>query len=299
MTNQLNIKNLAKGMRVEDKAKLLFAHRDKRAETPDHKGILSPEEEKALIDDAQDLHQISELNRLNRLYNMLNFIILDIQTSYKNFRLAEMRMLGVLLGIILAGEERDVSDRIIYDLAVRDTDEKLEEKEFQEEVDRKAVELRKKYGVGQGMVADFDYFATSLRNESYFSTKISTQSEPNKNLQKAFMGVIGEIKDFKRRVYQYEYIVSKAGMELLSEKQKGIVEGFKKEINSFLGLGGYLGMVKVYGVFADKGFIRTTDLNEPEFLNSVKDMERATKLSEKDLEDARKEIDDLESKYQE
>jgi len=299
MTNQLNIKYLVKGMRVQDKAKLLFAHWDKKAEASDHKGILSPEEEKALIDDAQDLRQITELNRLNKLYNLANFIVLDIQTSYKNFRFAEMKMLSVLIGIILVGEERDILERIIYDLAVQNTDKKLEEIEFQKEVDQKAIKLRKKYKVGEGMAVDFDYLEPSLRNESYYSTGIGPQSEPNKFIQKTFMLVISEIKDFKIKTYQYEYVVSKAGIELLSGMQKETIEGFKTEINNFVCLDGYLGMIKAYGVFAEKGYIKTTDLSEPGFLDAIKDIEKATNLNNKNFEDARKEIDNAEFKYQE
>src|SRR3990167_11129923 len=141
----LNIKTLAKGMRVEDKAKLLFADRNKRAETSGQEGLLTPEEEKAIVQDAQDLNQISELNRLSRLYNIASYIMLDIQTAYLHFELAEGKVIAVLTGMIIAGEADDALSHAIHDLAYLGyTDKQLDEKKFQLEIDKKASKLREK-----------------------------------------------------------------------------------------------------------------------------------------------------------
>jgi len=316
MKKQLNIKALAKGMRVEDKAKLLFADRNKRAETSGHEGFLTPDEEKALIKDAQDLHQISELNRLNRLFNIASLLLLDIQTAYLHFVIAIGKVDMILTGITLTGSLRDATDHMIYDLAVQGYTSKqlkekgvtksgskgqrgdksrlkMEEEKFQKEIDQKARELRKKYGVGDKLVNVYDHFSPSLRAESYFSEKTKTESEPNQPLQKFFMLAVKRVKDFRKQVYQGDYVVELARMELLSEKEKESLKGFNEEIDKFVSLKGIYRQVKLYEALADRGMIRTTKLSEPRFLKTVKNMKKATQLTEGEKEKAEVEIDEL------
>lgn len=297
MKKQLNIKGLAKGMRVEDKAMLIFADRNKRGETSGREGLLTPDEEKALIEDAQDLHQINELNRLNRLYNFSVFMMLDIQTAYLNFRLAEGRLLTILTAMILVGEGSDAFNWAIYDLASQGyKDGELEDKKLQEEIDKKAKELRKKYKATDGLSKIYDYFEPSLRDSGYFSTGDDVMSQPNPLLQQALMQVVAEIKAFNKQIYQREYVEVKAGMGLMSERDKTKIDSYSNEINEFTSLEGCWGLIRMYPEFADKRLIRTEDLAEPKFLETVKDMGKATKLSEKEKEKAQLEIDNVESK---
>jgi len=254
MTKNLNIKPLVKGMRVEDKAKLLFADRNKRADTGGKEGLLTPDEEKALIGDAQDLHQINELNRLNRFFNISAFMILDIQTAYLNFRLAESRLLTVLTGLILVGEANDAFNWVIYDLASQDYNEaQMDDKKFQKEVDEKAKELRKKYK-GRELSKIYDYFEPTLRGDSYFSTQTDIKSEPNPLLQKAYMQVVNEVKVFNRQIYQREYVEAKAGMELMSDNDKIKIDSYT-------------------------------------FLKTIRGIEKATRLKDKEKADAEEEIE--------
>lgn len=252
MKKNLNIKTLAKGMRVEDKAKLLFADRNKKAETQGKERLLTPDEEEALIRDAQDLHQINELNRLNKLFNMATFMMLDIQTAYLHFKLAEGRLLTILTGMILVGEASDSLGQAIYDLSIEGySDEQLEDKKFQEEVDKKAEEFNKKYRKN-GLTKIYDYFEPSLR-EGYFSTKTGVLSQPNPLMQKAFMMVIVEIKRFKKQIYSSEYVEASAKIPLLSDKDRETIKNFTEEVESFVNLEGHLGLIQMYADFADKG----------------------------------------------
>jgi hypothetical protein len=144
MNKQLNIKTLAKGMRVEDKAKLFFADTFKLRETNGHEGILTPDEEKALIEDAQNLNQVDELNRLNRLFHAAGLLLVDVQTAYLNFELAKQKVLTILIGMLLANEAMDQLDRAISDLARQGyLEEQLEDEKIQEEIDDKVEKLRK------------------------------------------------------------------------------------------------------------------------------------------------------------
>jgi hypothetical protein len=293
MQKQLSIKTLAKGMRVEDKAKLLFADRNKRAETSGEEGLLTPEEEKALIEDAQNLHQIGELNRLNELYKLASFITIDIQTSYLHFRIAEGRIFTILTGMVLAGEAHDILKRVIYDLASNGyTEEQLDEQNCQDEADEKAYKLWKKYK-GEGMSDIYNYFEDQPINDSYFSTKNELLGQPNMLLQKAFIQTVNEVKKYKKQVFQCNYIKSKAGMELLSDMQIGEIERFTKEINFFINLEDYLGLIKMYWEFYEKGYFKDKEFFEAGFMDAIKDMEKYVSLSGEEEEKAKKDIDEI------
>lgn len=281
-------------MRVEDKARLIFADRNKRGDTNGREGLLTPDEEKALIEDAQELRQISELNRLNRLYNISVFMMLDIQTAYLNFRLAEGRLLTILTAMILVGEGSDAFNWVIYDFVTQGyKNGQLEDEKIQEEIDKKTRELRKKYKTTDGLSKIYDYFEPSLRDSSYFSTDDDVMSQPNPLLQKALMQVVREIKAFNKQLYQREYVEAKAGMEFTSEKDKTKIDIFTNEMNELTNLEGCWGLIRMYAEFADKRLIRTKNLAEPKFLKTVKDMEKATRLTEKEKVTAQEEVDNI------
>jgi len=283
-------------MRVEDKAKLLFADRNKKAETQGKERLLTPDEEEALIKDAQDLHQISELNRLNKLFNMASFIMLDIQTAYLHFRLAEGRLLTMLTGMILVGEASDALSQAIYQLSTDGyTEEQLEDKKYQKEVDKKAEEYNKKYKKN-GLTKIYDYFEPSLR-EGYFSTKTGMLSQPNPLMQRAFMMVIAEVKRFKKQVYSSQYVETKARIPLLSDKDRETIRNFTEEVNNFVNLDSYLGLIQMYADFADKGMLRSDNLSEPKFLTAVKNMKKATKLGKKARVIVEVDIEEAMNKY--
>jgi len=296
MKRNLNIKTLARGMRVEDKAKLLFADRNKKAETQGKERLLAPDEEEALIRDAQDLHQINELNRLNKLFNMATFMMLDIQTAYLHFKLAEGRLLTILTGMILVGEASDSLGQAIYDLSTEGySDEQLEDKKFQEEVDKKAEEFNKKYKK-TGLTKIYDYFEPSLR-EGYFSTKSGKLSQPNPHMQKAFMMVVAEIKRFRKQIYSSEYVEASAKIPLLSDKDRETIKNFTEEVESFMNLEGHLGLIQMYADFAAKGMLRSDNLSEPKFLMAVKNMEKATRLGKQTKASAEADIEDVLQKH--
>lgn len=290
---QLNIKYLAKGMRVEDKAKLMFADRDRRAETQNKEWILTPDEEDALVHDAQELNQINELNRLNRLYNASSLMVLDIQTAYLNFLLAEEKLEAILATIIFASEGKDKLQKIIHDWAFEGyTDEQLEDKETQNNVDQKAEELRKKYDAESATTNDLDYFSPPLREQSCFSagTLEGLDVEPNQHLQKHFMEVVRRAKEYKKQVYTCQYLSQKAGFDLLSDRERQTIEGFDKVIAEFENLESSFGFIKIYGDLADKGLIKLTGLIEPKFPESIKDVAKAINLDEQEQQEAQDEI---------
>lgn len=293
---QLNIKYLAQGMRVEDKAKLMFADRDKRAETQNKEWILTPEEEDALVRDAQELHQINELNRLFRLYNASCLMIVDIQTAYLNFLLAEEKLEAALTIIIFVNEGKDKLERVIKDWILGGyTDEQLENKEIQDKVEQKASELRKKYLEDSGSTGELDYFSPPLKEQGYFyvGTLENLEVEPNRHLQKHFMEVIKRAKEYKRQVYMCDYLSEKAGFELKNDREKETIDEFNKGIAEFERLELPFGFIKIYSDLAEKGLGKMTNLIEPSFLESLKDITKAININEEEQQEAQNEITEL------
>jgi hypothetical protein len=192
--------------------------------------------------------------------------------------------------MILVGEASDALGNAIYDLSVSGySEEQLEDKKYQDEVDERAEEYEKKYKKN-GLTKIYDYFEPPLR-EGYFSTKTEKLSQPNPLLQRAFMMVTAEIKRFRKQVYNCEYIEAKARIDLLSDRDRLIIQNFTKEIEDFVKLEGHLGLIQMYSDFAEKGMLKSDGLNEPKFLETIKNMHKATRLSKKAKLKAQEEIE--------
>lgn len=286
----LNIKTLSKGMRVEDKAKLLFSNRNKMAETEGKERLLTADEEEAIIKDAQSLNQITELNRLNRLYNLATYILLDIQTAYLHFKIVEQKLIAVITGITLTGELHDSIDHLIYETV---------SKEFEDgkEVDEKASELRKKH-MHKTLSSLYDYFEPAHRDKSYFTTDDDSNSEPNRLLQQTVMQAVDGVKKFKTQVYTYKRVEKKAGIELLGDRERKMIKEFRDEMDTFIKLEDFYSIISIYPEFAEKGLLRTSNLHEPKFIASISDMKKATRLSKKHKKKLEKELDELIIKHQ-
>lgn len=126
MAKTLDIKRLAKGMSLQDKAKLLFADINRQAETSGLERILTPEEEDAIWKDAQKHNQTDELHRLNNLYLLANLLLGDIQTAYLNFRIANMGLIGSVVMMSLLNSLRE----IISNVAKTENEKKELEKKY-------------------------------------------------------------------------------------------------------------------------------------------------------------------------
>jgi len=220
-------------------------------------------------------------------------MFLDMQTACLNFRLAEGVLTRILTGMILVGEADDAMGQVIYEMASKGYSEKqLDEKEVQKKVDKKASGLRSRYKRG-GLSKIFDYFEPSLREDSYFSVNKQIKSQPNKLLQKAFMRTLRDAKAYKKQVYQWKYIESKAGIDLLGDRERKIIDGYTKDVDDFIKLDGHLRLIKMYAEFTDKGLLKIKKLEEPRYISAVKDMEKACRLTKKEKTKAESEIEDV------
>ena len=85
MTTTLNLKKLIVGTRVEDKAKLCFADRLKRADSNGKEWVLTPQEREAIYEDARKNHQMPQLNTLINQYNVVIFMWSGIGRDFQSF----------------------------------------------------------------------------------------------------------------------------------------------------------------------------------------------------------------------
>lgn len=85
MATTLNLKKLAVGMSLEDKAKLCFSDRLKRADSEEKEWILSPQEREAIYEDARKNNQLPKLNSLIHKYNVVIFLWTDAKRDFRTF----------------------------------------------------------------------------------------------------------------------------------------------------------------------------------------------------------------------
>ena len=82
MAKELNIKKLAVGMSLKDKAKLLFTDRNKRADSGGLEWILTPDDKEAIYNDARKNHQIRGLGELIDKYNVVVHLWVDARDAF-------------------------------------------------------------------------------------------------------------------------------------------------------------------------------------------------------------------------
>ena len=271
MAKTLDIKRLVKGMSLQDKAKILFADRNKKAETSGFERLLTPEEEDAIIEDARKYNQIGELNKLNDFYLMANLLLADIQTAYLNFWLSEYKLEQILTAIFVGERAKDVLYQIIYDFAKGDKE--------------KAKELEKKY-------IDELYLKTFL--SKHLTSFWDKDSEVNMGLQRHLIDAIERLKKYKKIRYQLDYVVNeRASIDFLSDKQKQNLKEHDNALKRFVDFGETLAPLKMLkDVFIEHKTIGDLKVSQ-EFFNIVKNTNKAVRTTIKDKEEAREQIDDI------
>lgn len=301
MAKKLDIKKLAKDMSLQDKAKILFADRNKRAETSGLEKLLTPEEEDAIIKDAREHNQIDEINRLDELYKIANLLLLDIQTQYLNFAIAETKVVGFLGTIASTTLTDDIINKLVYDLV---KDEKKREKTLKE--------LKEKYFYNKGVFGHFGIFTPAFSDDP-------KKRVPNIHLQRTIIEAVERIKKFKEVRYQLDYVVDEvAGIDFLSDKQREDLKEYEKKLKNFTLLDNEFKILQIYKDFAEKKLFRT-EVKEPSeikefikketrktglehftagdllkmFLEAVKDINKAVELTAEDKKKAREQIDGI------
>lgn len=212
-----DIVRLAKGMPLEDKAKLIFADLHKQEETAGLQRILSPDEEQALIDDAREQGQIADLNRLNKLYRINVLLLGDLQTTYLEFRKEENLLLGFLLG------------QQGYVALINALDE----------IEHYAKETGAHKDVLDA-IARHRKSQTELDKDASLAIFKNTFTEATKGMivnpmrRKIYGRIINDIKAYRRVRHMQTFLRSIARIDMLSDEEKKKVKEWDEGVDIFL-----------------------------------------------------------------
>lgn len=271
MTVIFNIGESAKDMSLEDKAKILFADRNKQSETSGLERLLTPKEEITILEDAKKNNQIEKLNKLNSFYFMANFLLADIQTSYLNFWLAEYKLEQILTTIFIIERGKDILYQNIYEL----TNGNIE----------KGKEIVKKY-------MDQFYSSTYLNEE--MSSFLNENGEVNRELQRYLTNAVKRFKEYRKIRYQLDYVINeKAGINFLGSQQKQDLKKHDNSLKAFISSEGALTPLKRFGdVFLNRGAREDLETNQ-EFFRIVKDINKAVEITARDKKEAEEQINNI------
>lgn len=271
MTKKLNIEKPTKDMSLEDKAKMLFADRNKQSETSGLERLLTIKEEIAILEDAKKNSQIEKLNKLNGFYFMANFLLADIQTAYLNFWLAEYKLEQILTTIFIVERAKDILCQNIYELTKGD--------------EKKAKELEKK---------SLDQFYSSTHLSEDLASFLNKNGEVNKGLQRHLINAVERFKEYKKIRYQLDYVVhGKAGIDFLGDQQKQDLKKHDNSLKTFINFEGALTPFKMFeDVFLKHGAKEDLKVNQ-EFFCIVKDINKAVEITAGDKKEAKEQINNI------
>jgi hypothetical protein len=273
---KLDLKKLSKEMSLKDKAKILFADHNKRVETAGMERLLTPQEEKAIVEDARTKNQVGELNRLTELFNLSGLILLDVQTAYLQFLLKRSHLEQVITGIMITNEVDDTLNSLFYDL-------KTLEVSLDGEKEKSYLELKNKY-LNSKIYSQYGYFTIDPETK---------RRQPNKLLQIAFMRLVERVRDFRRMIYTLNYIIQLAEIDFLADEKKKSLTDFETEVDDFYNLEGLLNVLRSYRNFADKNLMETGNLKEPGFIEAIRDPEKASELTDDDKAKAEEQVHEI------
>jgi len=271
MTVIFNIGEPAKDMSLEDKARILFADRNKQSETSGLERLLTPKEEIAILEDATKKGQIEELNKLNSLYFMANFLLSDIQTAYLNFWLAEYKLEQILTTIFIIERGKDILYQNIYELTKGDIE--------------KGKELVRRY-------MDQFYSGTYLSEE--LTSFLNENGEVNRELQRYLINAVKRFKEYRKIRYQLDYVVNeKTGINFLGDQQKQDLKKHDNSLKAFINSEGALTPLKRFGdVFLKHGAREDLETNQ-EFFRIVEDINKAVEITAEDKKEAMEQINNI------
>lgn len=271
MTVIFNIGEPTKEMSLEDKARILFADRNKQSETSGLERLLTPKEEIAILEDATKKGQIEELNKLNSLYFMANFLLSDIQTAYLNFWLAEYKLEQILTTIFIIERGKDILYQNIDELTKGDKE--------------KGKELVRRY-------MDQFYSGTYLSEE--LTSFLNDNGEVNRELQRYLINAVKRFKEYRKIRYQLDYVVNeKTGINFLGNQQKQDLKKHDNSLKAFINSEGALTPLKRFGdVFLKHGAREDLETNQ-EFFRIVGDINKAVEITAEDKKEAKEQINNI------
>lgn len=256
MKTAFNITQLAKGMTLKDKARILIADVEEKCRT-DGKSLLTATEKDAIVEDAGKHYELREINRIYNLYQTVYFISLDVYSRLQTLVIQIDAVEKIILAGYLAGNAMETIDRILHDVVPDEDKEKM----------------YKKY--------DFDIKLVSKHN-------LLADGKLQPQLVESFMSVVALVKVLRGYMYDMEYVQSKSDVQVIMEKEKDTLNDCNKLIETVVELSETF---RVMRVFRDYDVIEEVNDEVQKLIDTLQDMKKATELAEEEKESRREKVD--------
>jgi len=295
MKTKIDIAKSIPYMSLEDKAKLLIADSIMQAETQGKETLLIPYERERIIKEVRKNNQIHIVRKYDELLRLACFTAIDISESLMRVLLTTTQLEKWLLASMISSNLHEGTDEIIYDLATQGyTEEQRNDPVFQKEIDTKALELRRKYGIeNDPLFTDFTEFTPPLEVPSYFNADLKTTDlGVNAEIRVSFMEVVGAIIKLKVNLYTLDLIVQRAeGVNILMNEHRILISNSKKAINFIINHEGVLKKLHRFKDLEGLGihFGKPEDIN---FVTVLKNLSSTIELSSDDKIKAEKRVED-------
>ena len=287
MAKELNFKKLAERMNLQDKAKILFADIDKRAETNGLERILTTTEREAIIKDAQNNGQANDLVQLKKFYDIAMLLVFDLQTNFLEFALLKNVLIGLIVSITIKGASDIIIEEIICELA-------FSKEPNPEKANILLIFLNQKYKSNKTLNL-YDIFSPSVLDiENYIKLNSQNLPEPNPLIQTTFIKTVEQVKIYNKIKYQINYIARDLlEVSFLGDKDKKRISYYQKNIYEFVNLEGIFGFINELKKIDEQNLFKKTNLTEPRFFEIVKNIKEEVELTEKEKEEAKLEVDKI------
>ena len=219
MSKKFSIKQLARGMHMHDKARIIIEHYTSKAEN-DGMGILNYAEEEALIVDARKNNEIPEIRRIYDIWKAASMSEYDIYQAHQRYLLTRSHLDCLILANSLANRAQDAIGHLLYDAYFS--------KNLLEEPER----ILSKQG--------------NHSLDSILRFCFTENAEARSLLTQALENVISSAKALCGKRYQFRYLIGKSPITITSEQQEKIVKQADASLTDLAQLKGNLTILKLF-----------------------------------------------------
>jgi hypothetical protein len=272
---KFNIKALAKGMSLKDKAKLILADHDQQCISQGKDRLLTSDEEAAIERDCRKRGEMGRMNEFYNYYNLKNRAMVMTHAYTVQLDLALTRIEMLSLGITdVFREERTLKSILSRVSKLKGEDARKLTKEIETEADA----AMNKSVCFYPFSGDFDLECEDL--------------EPNVAMQRFFTSALRVNKELRKAMYMVGYAERKAGMSFPCSIEEATFKSAKYELDKFENMEGFLGiMLGLYGMAVKDNWIRKDDWAEPLFLDLVMDPKKTLQLTDEDKQEMKADAD--------
>jgi hypothetical protein len=280
MQNNFNNEKFVKDIRLVDQLRWLFADMDKLIESKGTEYLLNNGQRNEILSDIGKKKKSKTLAVIKNLYFHIQLAIPDLIMAVQQFQLVTKHLEMVILGISVRSDAEDIINELIYRWSASGfTPTQKENPKVQEKIDFTAEELTQIFVDGDRLYNTFSALTPAENtHKSYFRIE-NGELEPNILLQKAFLDAVAEAKYIRRKLLELDYMLEKAQINILSDKNSEVVSFIEDELQRFCDFDGHLSHLKFYRSNIDR---MKKDPTLKEFISCVYDTETVTQLTEEE-----------------